>query len=129
MSGVSGSKAERQRREQRGREAEDRAARYLESEGYTILARRHRTPAGEVDLIAFDGEVLAFVEVKARASVGRGLFSLGERQAARIAAAAEFFTAENSAYADAMLRLDLIIIAPGQAPAHFRNAWQSDGCP
>ncbi len=129
MSDVSGSKAERQRREQRGREAEDHAARYLESEGYTILARRHRTPAGEVDLIAFDGEVLAFVEVKARASVGRGLFSLSERQAARIAAAAEFFTAENSAYSDAMLRLDLIIIAPGQAPAHFRNAWQSDGCP
>lgn len=127
MTNVSSRKAERQRREQRGRDAEDRAAQYLESQGYMILARRHRTPAGEVDLIACDGEVLAFVEVKARASVGRGLFSLGERQAARIAAAAEYFTAENPAYADALLRLDLIIIVPGQVPVHFRNAWQSDG--
>ena len=76
-------KEERQRRERKGREAEDKAAAFLEAGGYEILQWRLRTPAGEVDLIAYREPVLAFIEVKARASVGRGLFSLSERQAAR----------------------------------------------
>ena len=127
MSSPSGSKAERQRREQRGRDAEERAAEYLESRGYTILARRLRTPGGEVDLVARKGDVLAFVEVKARTSIGRGLHSLGERQAARIAAASEYFLAERADLAGSMLRLDLIVVTPGQPPAHFPNAWQGGG--
>ncbi len=117
---------ERRGRDQRGRDAEESAARFLEAAGYTILARRQRTPAGEIDLVAFRDPLLAFVEVKARASVGRGLFSLSERQAARIAGAAEYFLAENPAYADALVRLDLIVVTPGQPPRHFPNAWQSE---
>jgi|SRR6056297_721856 len=118
---------ERREREQRGRQAEDRAAAFLEAQGYTILAHRLRTPSGEVDLIAYQPPVLAFVEVKARASAGRSLFSLSERQAARIAAAAEFFLAEHPEHADSLVRLDLIAVSPGQPPRHFPNAWQADG--
>ncbi len=80
--------AERRRREQRGRDAEALAAAFLRKAGYDILAERLRTPSGEIDLIAFRAPVLAFVEVKARTSIGRGLFALSPRQAARIAAAA-----------------------------------------
>jgi putative endonuclease len=118
---------ERRRREQLGRDAEEQAAAFLIAQGYDIIARRLRTPGGEVDLIAHQAPVLAFVEVKARASVGRGMPSLSERQAARIAAAAEFFLAENEGYEDTYMRLDLIVVTPGAAPHHFPNAWQVDG--
>ena len=50
-----------------GDHAEDQVARYLLAHGFSILARNYRTPSGEVDLIAQQGNLLAFVEVKARA--------------------------------------------------------------
>ncbi len=119
--------AERQRREQRGRDAEAKAATFLRSQGYTILAERLRTPSGEIDLIAYCDPVLALVEVKARASVGRGLYSLSARQASRIAAAGSYFLAEHPQYAEALVSLDLIVITPDGSPQHFPNAWQQDG--
>jgi putative endonuclease len=45
---------------------EDAAAEYLAGQGYTLITRRFKTRGGEVDLIALDGEVLAFVEVRQR---------------------------------------------------------------
>ena len=118
---------QRQRRESRGRQAEAQAAAFLRAEGYAILAERLRTPSGEVDLIAWQAPVLALVEVKARASVGRGLYALSPRQAARIAAAGEHFLAGHPEHADSLVRLDLIVIVPGQPPQHFPDAWQQDG--
>lgn len=49
-----------------GREAEDEAAKFLLKKGYTIVTRRFTTKHGEIDLIALDGDVLVFVEVKSR---------------------------------------------------------------
>ena len=49
-----------------GRDSEAEAARYLRRSGYRIVARNYRTPFGEIDLVAYDGSVLAFIEVKAR---------------------------------------------------------------
>jgi putative endonuclease len=51
-----------------GRDSEAEAARYLQRAGYRIVARNYRTPFGEIDLVAYDGAVLAFIEVKARRS-------------------------------------------------------------
>ena len=51
-----------------GRESEAIAERYLKQSGYHIVARNYRTRYGEVDLIAYDGPTLVFVEVKARRS-------------------------------------------------------------
>lgn len=51
----------------RGAEAEDLAAAFLEREGYRIVARNVRFDVGELDLVAWDGDVLCFVEVRARA--------------------------------------------------------------
>jgi len=48
------------------------AACYLKSRGYEILHRNYRTPLGEADIIARDGDALVFVEVKARSSVAFG---------------------------------------------------------
>ncbi len=52
----------------RGREAEARAARYLESQGLAIVGRNYRCRYGEIDLIAREGVTLVFVEVRARRS-------------------------------------------------------------
>ena len=54
------------RRQDLGREGEQRAARYLESRGYRIVARNVRADRVEIDLVARRGRVLAFVEVKTR---------------------------------------------------------------
>jgi putative endonuclease len=54
-----------------GRLGEDLAARHLEGRGFAIVDRNARTRHGEIDLIAFDGAVLAFVEVKTRRASSR----------------------------------------------------------
>lgn len=53
---------------ERGKDAEARAAKFLESRGLTIVARNFRGRYGEIDLIARDGATLVFVEVRARGS-------------------------------------------------------------
>ena len=53
-------------RHQLGRHGEELAARHFERLGFTIVARNHRTRHGELDLVAFDGTVLVFAEVKTR---------------------------------------------------------------
>ena len=55
-------------RKQRGREGEQRAAAFLQAQGYRICARNHHARGGEVDLICEKGELLCFVEVRARTS-------------------------------------------------------------
>lgn len=55
-----------------GERGEELAARHLAGLGMTIVARRHRTRLGEIDLIARDGEWLVFVEVKTRRGTDKG---------------------------------------------------------
>lgn len=56
----------------RGRDAEDLAAAFLENRGMRILARNYRCRFGEIDLIAREGQVLVFVEVRHRSSAAYG---------------------------------------------------------
>jgi putative endonuclease len=51
-----------------GRKGERIACRYLLMHGFDVLARRYRSRSGELDIIAFEGETLVFVEVKMRSS-------------------------------------------------------------
>jgi putative endonuclease len=55
-----------------GRMAENRAATLLEGRGYRIVDRNYRETRGELDIIAWDGDVLVFVEVRARRAGGFG---------------------------------------------------------
>lgn len=55
-----------------GIEGENLACLELESRGYAILARRYRTGAGELDIVAMDGATMVFVEVKTRSSAEYG---------------------------------------------------------
>ena len=59
-------------RQRLGRAGEDAAAAELTARGLTVLERRFRCRAGEIDLVAQDGPTVVFVEVKARAGVGFG---------------------------------------------------------
>ena len=73
-----------------GSSAEQDAARFLERQGLTIVARNHRTRFGEIDLVARDGATLVFVEVRLRSNAryGGGVESIGEAKRRRIVAAA-----------------------------------------
>lgn len=113
---------DRRKAERAGRVGETAAAWWLRLKGWRILARRVRTPAGEVDLIARRGNLVAFVEVKRRRSGAELDFAIDEYRLARVAAAAEYLGARYMQPGDDM-RVDVILIAPGRALRHIENAW------
>src|ERR1044072_5494531 len=78
-----------------GLSAESRAAAYLIAKGYRILARRWKSPVGEIDIVARRRQLLVFVEVKARASLDAAAESVLPRQQQRIAAAASVWLSEH----------------------------------
>ncbi len=94
----------------------------LMAKGYRILARRQRTPFGEVDLVAARGRRLAFVEVKRRLTLADAQASLTPHQAARIARAADYWLDRHPAYRDHEIGLDAVLVVPRRWPAHLRNA-------
>jgi putative endonuclease len=75
------------------RRAEIRAARYLRSQGYRIVATNFRVKEGEIDLVAWDGDILVFVEVKSRTSSDAPEAAVGFRKRARIIRAAQAYIA------------------------------------
>ena len=113
----------RQKAEARGRRAEWIARWWLQAKGYRILDHRARTAAGEIDLIASRGKVLAFIEVKARPSVDEAIGSVGPRQRGRIIRAASLWCARHVAFQGLHFRYDLFVVAPGSWPVHHRAAW------
>lgn len=100
----------RQDAEGYGRAAEDACARALEGDGFVILARRHRTAAGEIDLVARRGDLTVIVEVKARARAAEAAGSVSARQRARLLAAAEALMAEQPGWFGAGLRFDVMVV-------------------
>ena len=76
-----------------------------------MLARRARTEAGEIDMVAEREELLAFIEVKARPNLAEAAFALSSRQRARLIAAAECWLAENPGHGAAGIRLDVLLVA------------------
>ncbi|WP_160120793.1 YraN family protein [Rhodovarius lipocyclicus] len=102
------------RAEAGGRGAEETAAQALAAEGWRVLARRCRTPAGEIDLVAEHAGLLAFIEVKARASLAEAAYALGPRQQARLLAAAECWMADNPGHGAAGVRFDVMVVAGGE---------------
>jgi putative endonuclease len=120
---------ERQSRYRRGRSAEWLAVALLAAKGYRILARRHRTPYGEIDIVARRGRRLAFVEVKQRKTLAEAEWALTPYQEERIVRAAEHFMARRPRYAGHEMGLDLVLIVPWQRPRHLMNAfgWRGDG--
>jgi putative endonuclease len=99
---------------------------WLRLKGWSILDRRVRTPAGEVDIVARKGSLIAFVEVKTRATAAELDFAIDERRLARVAAAAEYLMSRYAGPGDD-IRVDVILLAPGTRPRHIENAWIGSG--
>ncbi len=109
-----------------GRRAELLAAMWLMAKGYQILALRLRTPMGEIDVLARRGRVLAAVEVKTRTTLEGALAAVGADQRHRLRQALQAFAARRPRLKDAVLRLDLMALAPGRFPRHIPDAWSED---
>lgn len=112
----------RERAEKAGRGGEEEAARWLAGEGWEIVARRRKTPLGEIDLVARRENLVAFVEVKWRRSVPDLDLAIDEHRLARVAAAAGAVAHEYATNGED-IRIDVILLAPGAPPRHIANAW------
>ena len=109
--------------ERRVRGAETLACWYLRLHGWRILARRARVPGGEVDIVARRRRILAFIEVKARASDEAAAFALDDYRLRRVAMAAERLAPRYLKDGDD-LRIDALFVVPGRWPRHLANVWQ-----
>jgi len=118
------SEATRKQANRRGHGAELLAAILLRLKGYRILARGYRVPAGEIDIIARRGRVIAFVEVKARATLTDALDAVGSKQRRRIVRASEHFMAQHAGLQGCDLRFDVVSVCPRRLPQHIAGAWR-----
>jgi putative endonuclease len=120
-----GPRPERQIAFRTGISAESRAAAFLIAKGFRILARRWRSPVGEIDIIARRRSLLVFVEVKARERLDDAAWSVSERQRRRIIAAAEAWLAQHADDRIRDIRLDVMLVAPGRIPHHIPAAFDA----
>lgn len=109
--------------EARGRKAERYAAWWLRLQGWRILGQRLRVAAGEVDLVARRGRMLAFIEVKWRERPEDLDIAVDQYRLRRVAAAAEML-APRFARPDDDIRIDVMLLAPRRLPRHLVHVWQ-----
>ena len=105
------------------RRAEWLAALMLMAKGYRILGMRLKTAQGEVDLVAIRGGVLAIVEVKRRRTIEEALLAVSPAQRERLRRAGSALLARAGRNKPALVRLDLVGLAPGRLPRHIADAW------
>ncbi len=106
-----------------GEKGEDAACRFLKTRGYQIVARNWRARVGEIDIIARDGDVLVFVEVKARSGDGFGgpEAAVHPGKQRRLIRTAMAFMA--STQCDLPMRFDVVAMLPGKVRL-LRDAFQ-----
>ena len=91
--------------------------------GYRIVARRYRSPVGEIDLVAAKGRRLAFVEVKRRRTRDVAAFAVTAKQKRRIVRAAQYWLASHPNFAGHDIAFDVVLAAPWSWPRHIDNAF------
>lgn len=121
----------RQKAEAAGRNAERLAELMLLIKGYAILERRYKTKLGEIDLIAQKGGVIAFIEVKHRATLDAALYAVTPTQSRRIQGAASLYMANKWRGANIPeQRFDIIVTGArswpfSMWPYHVMQAWHA----
>lgn len=122
-----------QERKRLGERGEDAAVSYLERCGWTVVERNWRVPAGEIDVIALDGDTVVLVEVKTRKTVAKGtpddaVTPAKQRKYRKLAQA----YSQHAGLTDTQIRFDVVsilVIAEDRALLrHHRAAFCCDGC-
>lgn len=115
-----------------GQEGEAAAEQYLRRKGYRIVARNLRSQLGELDLVAEDGRVLVFVEVKARrtGAFGGAIYAVHQRKQEKLIQLAALYLARHH-IKDRLCRFDVVLLqGVGDGPAqieHIQNAFEVSG--
>ncbi|MEM6652875.1 MAG: YraN family protein [Pseudomonadota bacterium] len=117
-------KRDRRGAEKRGRYAEALSVLWLRLKGYSILATRLKLAVGEIDIIAQRGNVLAFIEVKFRTELATAQTAVTGKSWARIARAADVWTARHPSLSQLDWRYDLIAWSRRTWPRHYRDYWR-----
>lgn len=104
------------------------AAIILQKEGWTILERNYRGPRGEIDIIAFRGETIAFVEVKNWSVFGVAELgpSISKKKATRIIETSKIFLSRNREYSDARVRYDVLLLKEGRLARRIESAFTGE---
>ena len=104
----------------RGRLAEDAASAWLAEAGYRLVERNHRNDGGEIDVVAWEGETLCFVEVKARAATlhGPAVAAVDWKKCRRVARAAAMYLALRG-LSEPPCRFDVLAVEGGPDGWHF----------
>jgi putative endonuclease len=121
MRGEQSSAGQRRQRLRAGRWAENLAALYLLTKGYRILARRWRTRAGEIDIVARRGNRLAFVEVKQRLTTEDAEAAISGTQRQRILNAADDWLSRNPQHQTYDIGFDVVFMVRRSWPRHIEN--------
>ena len=102
-----------------GADAEDLAAEHLLRLGYTVVTRRFKSSRGEVDIVAYDGDTLVFVEVKSRRTAGAvPEEQMDEKKVVHFSGAVEEYL-RKSGVQEAPCRFDLIAVTPDGLRHHI----------
>jgi len=117
---------DRQRAEQRGRLAERVCVLHLFVTGWRILDHRARTAAGELDLVARRGSVLAFIEVKQRPDFSRGFEAVSGRQKHRLIRAAALWRGAHPELSTLSVRFDVMVVQPWTVPRRMPAAFVAE---
>jgi putative endonuclease len=113
----------RQQAHDHGHRAETIALWFLRLKGYRLLARRYKSPVGEIDLIMRRGRTTVYIEVKARALVDDSLFAVTPSQSRRISAAANYYASRDAKVAEGFQRFDIVAVPSYLWPTHIKNAF------
>jgi putative endonuclease len=111
-----------------GAQGEELAAAFLKGQGYRIVARNYRCPSGEIDIVALDGDTIAFVEVKSRSSdeAADPEVAVHYHKRKQITRAAKYFISHKASH-DQPCRFDVVavVLPPGGEPQieHFADAF------
>lgn len=117
-----------------GARGERQAAKFLKSLGYGIVKRNWRCSFGEADIVALDGDVLVFVEVKTRTgdAFGQGFESVGSKKQRHMTSVAEQFmkahVRNNSAMPRARFDIVSVMMRDGAPPeiTHIKDAFEPE---
>ena len=113
--------AERQSRYRRGRSSEFVASALLMAQGHRILARRYKTPSGEIDLITLKRGRVGFVEVKRRATLADCETSITPKLRQRVRRASDLWMARNTRYQGYDVGFDVVFVVPWLLPVFLRD--------